>query len=126
MPRYVDLVVNGNTQTVTSETALTQSPYTPSVTGNVIAETQTTTAAANGGYLRLSCTTFGGVDHIAPITLVTVAAGGAASPRAEYALADSVFCSLPIRAGTPITIKLKYTAAPTAPVLDIFFGIVGA
>jgi hypothetical protein len=129
MPRYTDLVVAGNTQTVTAETALTQSPYTPTVTGqlvNIIAITQTTTAAANGGYIRVKCTTFGGVDQIAPIFIATIAAGGANVPPEQLALADSVFCSLPIKAGVPVSIVLKYDAAPTSPLLDIFFTIIGS
>lgn len=126
MARYTDVVASNNTQTVTAETALTQSPYTPVVSGtmtNFFGIVQTTTAAANGGYLRIKCPTFQGVDAIAPVFIATIAAGGANVPPQQTAFADGVFMSLPIQAGVPLTVLLKYDAAPTSPVLDVYITI---
>lgn len=136
MPKYTDLVASGITDVPTAETALTSgSPYTPVVSGTMtnligISTGIFATTFSMGGYLRAKCPTFEGVDAIAPLHFASLSTGVAVTPFNAFGpthalafFADGIVCNLPIKAGIPITILVKFPTAPTNSKLDVYITI---
>lgn len=118
MAKFVELVGQTVGVIIDAETAIAN--YTPQVNGRLkkiiinpggIAAT----SLIESGYVRLRCTTFGGVDMVAPfkgIGLETV-------PRNDKSLCTTE-CDLAIKSGVPISILYYYNVLPATPELFIF------
>ncbi len=120
MAKFVELMFTSLGVIIDAESALTPATYTPAVNGRLTKVLINPGAIAattliESGYVRLRCTTFGGVDMVAPFA----GAGLETVPRAEKKLWVTE-CDLAVKAGVPITGLYYYNVAPTTPELFVF------
>lgn len=118
MANFTELIGQTVGIIIDAETAIVS--YTPQVNGrlksvSVLAGGIAATSLIESGYVRLRCSTFGGVDMVAyfeGVGLETV-------PRAQKVVSTTK-CDLAIKSGVPINILYYYNVLPTTPELFIF------
>lgn len=118
MGKFVELMYQSVGTTIDAETAMTA--YTPQVNGRLKAVIINpggiaATSLIESGYVRLRCTTFGGVDMVAPFSGI----GLETVPRAEKKMFRTE-CDLQVRSGVPITGLYYYNVTPVTPELFVY------
>jgi hypothetical protein len=83
----------------------------------VVAGYQAATSLVEGGRIRLSCVTFGGVDLVVPFQGNGLHTAPADSNPELLNMSE---CDLPVSAGVPIAGKYMYVDTPTTPTLQVF------
>ena len=119
MARYTDLMAT-STSVATAETAMTGSPYAPKKNGRLkkVKITLSNTAATSlieGGYIKLTCPAFGGVDLYFPFLgtgLHTAPAQGV--PIWEHD------CDVMVQTGVNIAAYIFYNTTPVTPIVSLY------
>ena len=113
MARYIDRIGTSLSE-ATSEAEMTGSPYSPVKSGRLVGLIATiggsaATALWNGGYIRITSTSFGGVDCYVPFMGAGIKTAPAFNPHGIVHVA----VDLAVQIGVPIRAYLKHETADT-------------
>ena len=119
MAKYVELI--GRTVGVVIDADTAMADWVPSVSGrlkkvSVIPGGIAATTLLENGYIKLTCSKFGGVDMYAPFN----GGGVFTAPRMAGTAIQETECDLAIEAGVPVRVFYYHNVAPTTPEITVF------
>jgi len=103
-----------------AETAMVGSPYAPLVNGRlkklIVTLGHTTVASTiEGGYIKLSSPSFGGVDMYVPFK-----GGGIATVGVSGGLQFETECDLLVKTGVGLVCVIAHDAIPVTPIISLY------
>jgi len=118
MARWIELLYQSTGVTADAETKMAD--FTPTKNATLVgieifAGGVAATSLVEGGYVKLTCPTFGGIDMYAPFW-----GNGLRTAPAPKVTPNVTPCNLRVIAGTPVKGYYYYTVAPTTPELMIY------
>jgi hypothetical protein len=118
MARWIELLYNSTGTTAAAETKMTD--FTPTKNARLLGVIiypggQAATSLVEGGYVKMSCPTFAGVDLYVPFW-----GNGLRTAPAPKVIPDVTPCVLAVQAGTPVKGYYYFTVTPTTPQLMVY------
>lgn len=119
MAKYCDRMCTSLSVAI-AETAMVASPYAPKKSGRlkklIVTLGHTTVASTiEGGYIKVTSPSFGGVDMYLPFK-----GGGIATVGVTGGLQFEIDCDLAVTTGTNLVCVVAFDAVPVTPIISLY------